>query len=88
MNYYLWGRLFGKITSIVGIGSFISALIFDKHKFILTSIFFFSIIELIFTYIILGIDVKDKILNLLLIVIAGLVAGYIGYYVRRTFKKK
>ena len=88
MNYYLWGQVFGKITSIVGIGSFISGLLFNKHKFLLTSIFFFSIIELIFTYIFLGIDVKDKTLNLVLIIIAGLIAGYTGYYSRRMFKKK
>ncbi len=46
MNYYLWGQLFGKITSIVGIGYFTSGLIFKKQKYLLTSIFLFSLIEL------------------------------------------
>ena len=87
MNYYLWRQLIGKITSIVGIGSFISGLIFKKHKFLLTSIFFFSIVELIFTYIIFGIDVKDKTLNLVLIVMGGLIAGYIGFFLRKKLKK-
>ena len=88
MGFYFLGQLFGKITSIVGIGSFISGLIFQKHKFLLTSILFFSIIELIFAYIILGIDIKDKTLNLVLIVLGGLIAGYIGFYIRKKLKKK
>jgi len=88
MNYYLWGQLFGKITSIVGIGSFASGLIFKKQKYLLTSIFLFSLIELFFTYIILGIEVKDKTLNLVLIVMGGLIAGYLPFIIKSFFIKE
>ena len=88
MNYYLWGQLFGKITSIVGIGSFASGLIFKKQKYLLTSIFLFSLIELFFTYIILGIEVKDKTLNLVLIVMSGLIAGYLPFIIKSFFSKE
>ena len=88
MNYYLWGQLFGKITSIVGIGSFASGLIFKKQKYLLTSIFLFSLIELFFTYIILGIEVKDKTLNLVLIVMGGLIAGYLPFIIKSFFSKE
>ena len=88
MNYYLWGQLFGKITSIVGIGSFASGLIFKKQKYLLTSIFLFSLIELFFTYIILGIEVKDKNLNLVLIVMGGLIAGYLPFIIKSFFIKE
>ena len=88
MNYYLLGQLFGKITSIVGIGSFASGLIFKKQKYLLTSIFLFSLIELFFTYIILGIEVKDKTLNLVLIVLGGLIAGYLPFIIKSFFIKE
>ena len=87
MNYYLLGQLFGKLTSFIGIGSFISGLIFQKHKFLLTSIFFFTIIELIITYIVFGIEVRDKSSNFFLIVFSGLIAGYLGFFIRSKFRK-
>ena len=88
MNYFLWGQLFAKITSVVGIGSFISGLIFKKQKYLLTSIFLFSLIELFYTYIILGIEVKDKTLNLSLIVMGGLIAGYLPFIIKSFFIKE
>ena len=88
MNYYLWGQLFAKITSVVGIGSFVSGLLFKKQKYLLTSIFLFSLVELFFTYIILGIEVKDKTLNLVLIVMGGLIAGYLPFIIKSFFSKE
>jgi len=88
MNYFLWGQLSGKIISIVGIGSFVSGLIFKKQKYLLTSIFLFSLIELFFTYIILGIEVKDKTLNLVLIVMGGLIAGYLPFIIKSYLIKE
>ena len=88
MNYYLLGQLFGKLTSFIGIGSFISGLIFKNHKFLLTSILFFTIIEIIITYIVFGIEVRDKSSNLFLIVFSGLIAGYLGFFIRSKFRKK
>ena len=59
-----------------------------NHKFLLTSILFFTIIELIITYIVFGVEVRDKSSNLFLIVFSGLIAGYLGFFIRSKFRKK
>ena len=74
MNYYLWGQLFGKITSIVGIGSFIIGLITSKHKFLLTAIFFFTLIELFVSIIIFDRVILDNEMTIFVIVLAGFIA--------------
>ena len=88
MNYYLWGQLFGKITSIVGIGSFIIGLITSKHKFLLTAIFFFTLIELFVSIIIFNRVILDNEMTIFVIVLAGFIAGYIPFSIKKIIFQK